>query len=112
MGLTQAVEPGGGDFLTSSKPHPVAGPSAVMAQQSLNMVRGAPNTLGPGILVALSPNINLSTNMASEAISEHLLFLGSMPPDPPSISTHHHRCPPNLKYLPTPRLKIGWVLIS
>ena len=30
-------------------------------------------TLGPGTLAASSPNINLSTNMASEAISEHLI---------------------------------------
>ena len=53
------------------------------------MVSGAPKTLGPNILGASSPNINLSTKMASEAmaskvISEHLIFLGgSMPPDPP-----------------------------
>ena len=49
----------------------------MMAQQSLNMVSSAPKTPGPSILVALSPNIilstNLSTNMASEAISEHLI---------------------------------------
>ena len=48
----------------------------MMAQRSLNMASGAPKTLGPGILVASSPNVNLSTNMVSEAISEHLIFLG------------------------------------
>ena len=48
----------------------------MMAQRSLNMASGAPKTLGPGILAALSPNVNLSTNMVSEAISEHLIFLG------------------------------------
>ena len=40
----------------------------------------------PGILAASSPNINLSTNMASEAISEHLIlkiFLGEHAPRPP-----------------------------
>ena len=39
----------------------------MMAQRFLNMASGAPKTLGPGILAASSPNINLSTNMASEA---------------------------------------------
>ena len=38
-----------------------------------------------------------------------------MPPDFPSVSVLMHapssRCPPNLKYLPPPLLKIGWVLI-
>ena len=52
---------------------PVAGTRAVMAQRSLNMVSSAPKTLGPGILAASSPNINLHTNIASEAISEHLI---------------------------------------
>ena len=61
-------------FLTPFKPHPVAGAHAVMAQPSLNMGSGAPKTLGPGILVASSPNINFSTNMASEVISEHLIL--------------------------------------
>ena len=67
-------------------PYPVAGTRAVMAQRSLNMASGAPKTLGPGILAASSPNINLSTNMASEAISEHLIlkiFLGEHAPRPP-----------------------------
>jgi len=47
------------------------------------------------MLAASSLNINLSTNMASEAISEHLyiFFWWSMPPDPCSVWTHHHRCP-------------------
>ena len=53
------------------------------------MVSGAPETLKPGILVASSPNINLSTNRASKAISEHLIwkkkFRGEHAPDPPSI---------------------------
>ena len=40
----------------------------------------------PSILAASSPNMNLSANMASEAISEHLiLHWGSMAPDPPSM---------------------------
>ena len=58
----------------------------MMAQRSLNMASGAPKTLGPGILAASSPNINLSTNIASEAISEHLIlknFLGEHAPRPP-----------------------------
>ena len=81
-----------------------------MAQRSLNMASGAPKTPGPGILAASSPNINLSTNMVSEAMSEQLilkLFWGSMPPDPPSacVSTHTPSSvppPPNRKYLPPP----------
>ena len=55
-------------------------------------------TLGPGILAASNPNINLSTNMASEAISEYLIlkiFLREHAPTPPH---HHHQCPPNRKY--------------
>ena len=65
----------------------------MMAQRSLNMASGAPKTLGPSILAALSPNINLSPNMASEAISEHLIskiYLGEHAPRPPSacILTH------------------------
>ena len=73
-------------------PYPIAGTRAVMAQRSLNMASGAPKTLKPGILAASSPNINLSTNVASEAISEHLILK----------ITHHHRCPPHWKYLPLP----------
>ena len=68
-------------------PYPVAGTRAVMAQRSLNMASGTPKALGPSIPTASSPNINLSTNMASEAISQHLIlniFLGEMPPHPPS----------------------------
>ena len=53
-----------------------------MAHRSLNMASGAPKTLGPGILVASSPNINLSTNMVSAP--------SSVPP------------PPHRKYLPLP----------
>ena len=67
-------------------PYSVAGTRAVMAQRSLNMASGAPKALGPGILAASSPKINLSTNMASEAISEHLIlkiFLGEHAPTPP-----------------------------
>ena len=43
-------------------------------------------TLRARILVASSTNINLSTNMASEAISEHLIlkiFMGEHAPRPP-----------------------------
>jgi len=46
--------------------------------------------------------------MASVAISEHLIkkkIGGSMPQTPLAcvyLRTHHHRCPPNLKYLPPP----------
>ena len=57
----------------------------MMAQRSLNMASGASKILSPGILAALSPNINLSTNMASEAISEQLIlkhFLGEHVPTP------------------------------
>ena len=57
-----------------------------MAQQSLNMASNAAKTLGPSILAASSPNINLHTNMASEAISEYLIlnvFLGEHAPAPP-----------------------------
>ena len=81
-------------------PYPVTGTRAVMAQRSLNMASSVPKTLGPGILAASNPNINLSTSMASEAISEHLIikiFLGEHAPRPPSacvLRTHHHRCPP------------------
>ena len=67
-------------------PYPVAGTRAVMAERSLNMASGSSKTLGPSILAALSPNINLSTNMASETISEHLIlniFLGEHGPRPP-----------------------------
>ena len=45
----------------------------MMAQRSLNMASGAPKALGLGIQAAWSPNINLSTNMVSEAISQHLI---------------------------------------
>ena len=64
----------------------VAGTRAVMAQRSLNIARGTPKALGPGIPAASSPNINLSTNMASEVISQHLIlkiFLGEHAPRPP-----------------------------
>ena len=92
-------------------PYPIAGTHAVMAQWSLNMASGAPKTLGPGILGASSPNINLSTKMASEAISEHLIFLGGACPQTPLVHAclhmYHHRCSPpplNHKYLPPPLL--------
>ena len=58
----------------------------MMAQRPLNMASGTPKTLGPGILAASSPNINLSTNMASVAISEQLIlkiFGGEHVPRPP-----------------------------
>ena len=91
------------------------------------MASGAPTTLGPSILAASSPNINLSTNMASEAISKHLTLkknLGGACPQTPlacaCLRTHHRRCidntavlyylwsvPPNLKYLPPPLDKLG-----
>ena len=90
---------------------PVAGTHAVMAQRSLNMASGTSKTLRPGILAASSPNINLSTNMASEVISEHLIFKffsGGAGPKTPLVCaclhTHHHRCLPNHKYLPPPML--------
>ena len=96
-------------FLIPFDPYPVAGTRAVMAQRSLNMACSAPKTLGPGILAASSPNINLSTNMASEAISEHLIlkeFSGEACPQTPlaraCLRSQHHRCPPNRKYLPPP----------
>ena len=63
-----------------------AGTRALMAQRSLNMASSAPKTLGPGILTASSPNINLSTNMASEAISKYLIlkiFMGEHAPRSP-----------------------------
>ena len=70
-----------------------------MAQQSLNMASGVPKTLGPGILAASSPNINLSTNMASEAISEDLIsknfYEGAYPQTPLCV----HQCPYNRKYM-------------
>ena len=61
------------------------------------------------ILAALSPNINLSTNMALEVTSEHLIFWGSMPPHPPSTCVLMHEPssvppPPNRKYLLPPML--------
>ena len=60
--------------------------------------------------MALSPNINLSTSMVSEAISEHLIlkFLsrGACPQTPLAcvcLHTHHNQCPPpNLKHLAPP----------
>ena len=65
-----------------------------------------------GIPAASSPNINLSTNMASEVISQHLIlkiFLGEHAPRPPSacVLTHTPSSvppppPPNRKYLPPP----------
>ena len=67
-------------FIISTRP--------VMAQRSLNMASSAPKTLGPGILAESSPNINLSTNMASEAISEHLIlkiFSGGACPQTPLV---------------------------
>ena len=71
-----------------------------------NMVSGAPETLKPGILVASSPNINLSTNRASKAISEHLIwkkkFRGEHAPDPPSIYVLSLAPLP----VPSPNLKI------
>ena len=71
------------------------------------MASGAPTlTLGPSILAASSPNINLSTNMASEAISEHLILINFS--GGACLRTHHRRCIDNtavlyyLKYLPPP----------
>ena len=51
-----------------------------------------------------SPNINLSTNMTSETISEHLILnWGTIHPDFPSMCVLMHACPPpNFKYLPPP----------
>jgi len=52
---------------------------------------------------------DLSTHMASEVISEHLIlkkFGRGARPNLPSmrvyLRTHHHQCPPNLKYLRPP----------
>ena len=70
------------DLFDPFEPHPVTGTRAVMAQRSLNMVSGAPKNLGPSILTPSSPNINLSINMASEAVSEHLIFMGEHVPGP------------------------------
>jgi len=59
----------------------------------------------------------LSTNVASEAISEHLIlenFRGEMPPDPLSMHILTHApsmVPPNLKYLPLP-LVVSVVLLE
>ena len=58
-------------------------------------------TLRAGILAASSLNINLSTNMASEAISEHLFFSGGACPQTPIACAHTIiGAPPNLKCLP------------
>ena len=54
-------------FLTPFEPYPIAGIHTMMAQRSLNMASGTPKSLGPGILAALSPNINLSTNKQSQS---------------------------------------------
>ena len=65
------------------------------------------------ILAALSPNINLSTNMALEVTSEHLILKkisgGACPHTPlvrACLCMHHHQCPPplNRKYLLPPML--------
>ena len=78
------VSPLGKDFLFSAPlsnclvwwpfwPHSKAGTRAVMAQWSLNMASSVSKTLGPSILAASRSNYKFSTNMASEAISEHLI---------------------------------------
>ena len=73
------------------------------------MASGAPKALGPSIPAASSPNINLSTNMVSEAILQHLIlkiFLREHALRPPSacVLTHAPSSvpPPNRKYLPLP----------
>ena len=87
-------------FLIPFEPYPVAGTRAVMAQRSLNMASSTPKTLGPSILAASSPNINLSTNMASEAISEHAprppqrvrAYARTIIGAPPIVSTFRRLC--------------------
>ena len=93
-------------FLTPFEPHPVAGTCAVMAQQSLNMVSSAPKALGPSILAALSPNKSLSTNMASEVISEHLIEFswGRHAPRPPY---HVCACACTIISAPPPPIGVG-----
>ena len=81
-----------------------------MAQRSQNMASGPPKALGLGIPAALSSNIKLSPNMASEAISQHLIlkiFLGEHAPRPPKWVRAYAPSsvpPPNRKYLPPPML--------
>ena len=75
----------------------------------------------PSILAASSPNMNLSANMASEAISEHLIYIGGAWPQTPlacaCLHTYHHQRLPNFKYLLLPlwviyqRLYARWTLL-